>query len=82
MEDFIQRSIIIAACIGMRGEGGGGKWKERYKRRAVVIVGRRNDKKKKKLHTLEAQGNIEKFKNRESVERNHETRDFTTPCFL
>lgn len=62
--------------------GGGGKWKERYKRRAVVIVGRRNDKKKKKLHTLEAQGNIEKFKNRESVERNHETRDFTTPCFL
>lgn len=44
MEDFIQRSII-AACIGMCGEGG--KWKERYKRRAVVIVGRRNDKKKR-----------------------------------
>lgn len=71
MEDFIQRSII-AACIGMCGEGG--KWKERYKRRAVVIIGRRNDKKKKNLHTLEAQGNIEKFKNRGNVERNHETR--------
>lgn len=49
MEDFIQRSII-AACIGMCGEGG--KWKERYKRRAVVIVGRRNDKKKKELAHL------------------------------